>query len=256
VPLSLPSGEPNNIGEENCGEFSQVPDYAWNDDDCSEKQAFICKMKATEDPDNPVIDDGGATTPAPNRNNLDLQCFCISSSSSSSCICLAECHESPGWQYDRDTRMCYLILTDKMSWSDARTECEYRAGHLNGGDLASINSYDESRYLQSEQISVIVGHPLTNCFCSGMVENGGLVDSCWIGMSTQNDRGAFDWSDGTAVAFTNWNDGEPNNVNNNEDCVEVLLGLWNDDECNRTRSAICEKKGEYAAVHTYSIQYI
>ncbi len=49
--------------------------------------------------------------------------------------------------YDDDTGMCYHMIPEPMSWSDAITECEYRGGHRNGGNLASVNSYDEYRFL-------------------------------------------------------------------------------------------------------------
>ena len=32
----------------------------------------------------------------------------------------------------------------------------------------------------------------------------------WIGLSDRTTTGMFRWADGTAVDFTNWNGGEPN----------------------------------------------
>ena len=45
----------------------------------------------------------------------------------------------------------------------------------------------------------------------------------YIGMSDLSAEGGFIWSDGTPVAYVNWNDGEPNNAGE-EDCVV----LWPD----------------------------
>ena len=60
-------GEPNNIGIENCVEYDGVLG-GWNDDDCSTRQPFLCKARASRDesgqPEIPIL-----TTPAPNRKN-------------------------------------------------------------------------------------------------------------------------------------------------------------------------------------------
>ena len=43
----------------------------------------------------------------------------------------------------------------------------------------------------------------------------------WIGLSQLLFSTGFSWSDGSPVSFTNWNAGEPNNVNN-EYCAEMF----------------------------------
>ena len=63
---------------------------------------------------------------------------------------LDECHNKEGWAHDSATGMCYLIVDTELSWNDARVECEFLAGHDRGGDLVSINSYDEQRYIMSK----------------------------------------------------------------------------------------------------------
>ena len=47
--------------------------------------------------------------------------------------------------------MCYMVVDTELSWNDARVECEFLAGHDRGGDLVSINSYDEQRYIMSKK---------------------------------------------------------------------------------------------------------
>ena len=47
--------------------------------------------------------------------------------------------------------MCYMAVDTELSWNDARVDCEFLAGHDRGGDLVSINSYDEQRYIMSKK---------------------------------------------------------------------------------------------------------
>ena len=54
-------------------------------------------------------------------------------------------------------------------------------------------------------------------------------------------------SSGDALAFTLWNDGEPNNSGNNENCVNInqdedsyVEGKWNDLSCDKQARFVCE----------------
>ena len=54
------------------------------------------------------------------------------------------------------------------------------------------------------------------------------------------------------MKYSNWNNGEPNNDRNVENCVELILsglkteqGKWNDIPCDDVpRKSICERKAE------------
>uniref|UniRef100_A0AAY4A2F4 Mannose receptor, C type 1b n=1 Tax=Denticeps clupeoides TaxID=299321 RepID=A0AAY4A2F4_9TELE len=70
-------------------------------------------------------------------------------------------------------------------------------------------------------------------------------DSAWIGLSNQDPNIGFVWSDGSSSSFENWNDGEPNNANNVENCVELIStyyshGKWNDLHCEIKKDFICQ----------------
>lgn len=49
------------------------------------------------------------------------------------------------------------------------------------------------------------------------------------------------WSDQSAVDYTNWNSGEPNDYKGNEDCVEYQTSThkWNDRNCYSATNYIC-----------------
>ena len=66
-------------------------------------------------------------------------------------------------------------------------------------------------------------------------------------MTDRSLEGGFIWTDESAVAYVNWNDGEPNNAGNEEDCVVIHpynSGGWNDVPCNLRFKSVCEKRGD------------
>lgn len=65
----------------------------------------------------------------------------------------------------------------------------------------------------------------------------------WIGGYDMGHEGKFVWfSTGRPVnGYTNWRLGEPNNKNDNENCLTMLInGRWNDEPCLTERAFICE----------------
>ena len=73
-------------------------------------------------------------------------------------------------------------------------------------------------------------------------------DDVWIGLSDIEREGHFKWLDGVLAANVGWVDGEPNDYDNNEDCVHINLGgrflpnTINDIPCSAAVHALCEKK--------------
>ena len=68
-----------------------------------------------------------------------------------------------------------------------------------------------------------------------------LCDDCWIGATCKNSSHPdFRWSDGRNWGYTNWNNGEPNDYENDEDCVHQYAGgSWNDVACDATYRPLC-----------------
>ena len=83
-------------------------------------------------------------------------------------------------------------------------------------------------------------------FISSLQDPNALHD-VWIG-GVRNGR-SFRWIDGSAFTYQNWNNGEPNDVGGNEDCIEFYShpkgqyhDKWNDRPCNgKSNAYLCKK---------------
>lgn len=72
----------------------------------------------------------------------------------------------------------------------------------------------------------------------------GNDDNIWMGVEDIAVEGSFTYTDGSALGFTNWRMGEPNNYNN-EDCVHlwgrnIHRNEWNDNNCAQPYSFACD----------------
>ena len=111
----------------------------------------------------------------------------------------------------------FYFCSDPLKWVSARNFCEDQ-----GASLASIESEEENSLLFTTISET-------------------EIERWWIGLKDRGDEETFLWQDESAVGYENWNEGEPNNFNGNEDCVEIMLngGLWNDARCRDEKSFIC-----------------
>ncbi|XP_070553643.1 perlucin-like protein [Ptychodera flava] len=67
----------------------------------------------------------------------------------------------------------------------------------------------------------------------------------WIGLDDIDVEGTFEWNDGSAVKYTNWENGQPDNAGNVEDCAHLWAdhdGKWNDLPCTNRAGFVCERK--------------
>lgn len=116
----------------------------------------------------------------------------------------------------------YLVVNDVyLNWWDAESYCVGWGGHLFSDSTAA--SHDILTGLYADEAWN------TNWY--------------WIG-GTQPDSVTWTWSDGTPFVNTFWNVNEPNNWDNNEDCMGIgYYGNteWYDDGCWKEYRFICEK---------------
>ncbi|XP_060601390.1 sushi, nidogen and EGF-like domain-containing protein 1 [Ruditapes philippinarum] len=136
------------------------------------------------------------------------------------CLCPPEfggtdCEEScpAGWHFFESS--CYFFSDTLVNWFDARDDCIDI-----GGGLVEINNRRENNFVRD------------------------LKDiRAWIGLNDLTTEGVYVWvSSGNAVGYMKWEEFEPNNQNDNEDCVEMYdSGLWNDADCTLLMAYVCER---------------
>jgi hypothetical protein len=108
---------------------------------------------------------------------------------------------------------CFVFVSTPKTYVDAKAACAAMTAHL--------------VYLKSAAL---------DAFAETFV---GTTDT-WIGLSDRATEGTFVWDDNTALAYTNWGAGEPNNGGGmyQEDCG-LLAGAkldkgWDDRPCDPT----------------------
>uniref|UniRef100_A0A8C1PGR7 Si:ch73-343l4.8 n=1 Tax=Cyprinus carpio TaxID=7962 RepID=A0A8C1PGR7_CYPCA len=114
----------------------------------------------------------------------------------------------------------FFMPTHAKNWSDSRQYCRER-----GADLIIINT-------EEKQVSLLVSSFTTNIV--------------WIGLSDTENEGNMKWVDNSPLKQGFWVEGEPNNLGDIEDCVDLnperpILNNWNDLSCSYEIHSICEK---------------
>lgn len=99
------------------------------------------------------------------------------------------------------TARSYQLISAALPWGQARADAIWRGGHL-----AVITSSAES--------SAVNG-----------VAGG---TAAWIGATDEVVEGSWRWVTGETWSYTQWNPGEPNNVNGEHYAQRVSGGNWND----------------------------
>ena len=126
----------------------------------------------------------------------------------SSCVRRRDC----AGHFDPSGHCVRFGPTDK--WTDARSICI---------------AYDATMY--------VIENQLENDWLTHMI---GLSQNHWIGLNDRDNEGNYEWSNGSAAGYRNWDPEEPNN-SGNEDCIEIRpAGGWNDEGCRSSRPFICQ----------------
>merc|ERR1719399_2425893 len=126
------------------------------------------------------------------------------------------------------TESTYIVHNTRKTWGDARAACQAACG-----DLATISDAAENAEVQRIWQAA-----------------GSDRGEFWIGLTDVESEGTWVWVSGTAVSYTNWASGEPNNYRGvDENCVGMvsnrskwIIGRnrWNDWPCSHQFPYICE----------------
>jgi len=123
--------------------------------------------------------------------------------------------------YIKFNSLCYSIRTDRKTWHAARDACTAQ-----GAILAEPKNAIENNFLKNQVITRGIDF--------------------WLGASDINSEGRFVWENsGTPLkdGFTDWYQGEPNNVAGNEDCLQLtrIFKAWNDNSCSLALGFACQR---------------
>ncbi|XP_030649161.1 C-type mannose receptor 2 [Chanos chanos] len=125
-----------------------------------------------------------------------------------------------GWQPFQ--KGCYRLNPEQLDWNTAQKTCQKM-----DANLVSIHTLSELEFITFNLKKDI--------------------EELWIGLHDMTMQMNFEWTDRTAVTFTQWHPFEPNNFHNTqEDCVMMWgsEGRWNDSPCNLTLPSICKKDAQ------------
>ncbi len=128
------------------------------------------------------------------------------------------CGDLPLEHEDPQSGHCYRLLAElPTTWHLAREACVSW-----GGDLVAIGSAAEQ------------------AFVSGLTG-----ERTWIGLNDLGSEGAFEWSNGEPGGYLSFAEGQPDNDESLEHCVELVPSegyAWNDLRCDWPLVAVCERE--------------
>merc|ERR1712013_752178 len=160
-------------------------------------------------------------------------------------LCSARCRVRCGWGgVFCDPVTC--SAANQAQCSQASQVCE--AGYTALGKKCLKMMDKPANYLAALTTCISMGSSLASI--ESMAEQEIVYSmagstGAWLGLTDFLDEGVFSWVDGTAVGFTNWRGGQPNNINNNQHCVWMTgSGVWDDIACKESRYFICQRESK------------
>ncbi|XP_068612078.1 C-type isolectin Sp-CL4-like [Brachionichthys hirsutus] len=132
-------------------------------------------------------------------------------------------HKCEGGWIRIATNRCAKYFKELHTFSEAENRC-----HALESDLVSMHNIDE----------------MFNVFCLTFTMDR-APNPIWIGAKLSSDQRQIQWTDGSLFDYAFWDKGEPNNVDNMEECIEMDVkryGQWNNAKCSKENYFVCEKE--------------
>lgn len=128
-----------------------------------------------------------------------------------------------GW-YEAENK-CYKLyrwysdISKRLDWYEAESFCKKLNGHL--ASFTSINS--------------------TNTILTAYSIYSFTPDiSIWIGLNKIDSNEGYVWSDGTPANYFSWDEGQPDDKNGVQNCVELRSNTkWRDAFCYASKDWFC-----------------
>ena len=236
------SGEPNDYNNnEDCIEMTS--NGKWNDNQCSNSLQFLCNNDTTSSPSPSPTRIPTSSTQYPSQSPTMTPSLPSESPTFAPTLLPSS---TPSYSPSQlptvePTTTPSNTPTQQPSQSPTyHSNYDYIAGpttglfYLNAEEYCQLNYYSSLATIKNSYENEIVRRIADQAF------GGGII--IWIGLNDINNEGIFKWADSSNITnYTNWNSGEPNNYNDNEDCVEMNgYGYWNDYPCSSLgRQFVC-----------------
>ncbi|XP_068612112.1 C-type isolectin Sp-CL4-like [Brachionichthys hirsutus] len=136
-----------------------------------------------------------------------------------------------GWRRI-DMNRCAKFFKELHTFSEAENRC-----HALESDLVSVHNIYE----------------LVNVLCLTIISKKPRRP-IWIGAKLSSDQRQIQWTDGSLFDYAFWDKGEPNNVDNMEECIEMSVkskskekagrgyGRWKNAKCSKENYFVCAKE--------------
>jgi cysteine-rich repeat protein len=201
--------QPDNGGGagQNCAAFFAGVDV-WDDAFCNNTKPFICEIDFGRQCGNRIVEQGEECD---DGNNVDAD------GCSADCTTF-KCDDEGGAvrRTENLTDGCFILFNNPLPTLEAQLDCLSR-----GGFLATVTTSNENLTLD------LIGDQLGAEF--------------FFGLSDFAQEGTFLWANGETFGFDDFQNGQPDDFGDGEDCVEYqITDNWNDIACDDPRTYVCE----------------